>query len=99
MQCTHTYQTFTGRSTIERLLDESPHARIGQDGKKCKYTSDILRGLFLKLCACHAMRLPPDVTHMMNFTRLPRFSVYIIETTLGTRLKINQTVETSLVMP
>ena len=32
---------------------------------------------------------PPDVTHMMNFTRLPRFSVCIIEKpgrSLGTRL-------------
>ena len=33
----------------------------------------------LKLWACRTKSLPPDVTHVMNFTRLPHFSACIIE--------------------
>ena len=47
--------------------------------KKCKYTSNFSRAIFFKLCARCAKTLPPDVTHMMNFTRIPHFSVYIVE--------------------
>ena len=39
-------------------------------------TSDLSHA---ELCVRRAKSLPPDVMHVMNFTRLPRFSAYIIE--------------------
>ena len=45
----------------------------------CKYTSDISRARIFEWCAHRAKSLLPDVTHMMNFTQLPCFSVCIIE--------------------
>ena len=48
-----TYQTFTGRSATERQLElESPHARTGQDGRKCKYSEFQLRSNF---CVCRGL--------------------------------------------
>ena len=39
---------------------ELPHARTGQDGKKCKYTSDLSRAIFLN-CA-------PSPFHLTSHT-------------------------------
>ena len=64
------------------LLLEEATARLGEleiaryrhacTGKKCKYASDISCARIFE-CTRRAKSLLPDVTHVMNFTRLPHF--------------------------
>ena len=57
------------------LSDLNRHMLVqARKARNVSITSDLSRAIYFKLCARRAKSIPPDVTHMMNFTRLPRFS-------------------------
>ena len=60
-------------------LPGTKHACKGQDGKKCKFTSDSLHATFLN-CAC-AMPSPFYLTSHTRgeFYQVPSFSAYLTE--------------------
>ena len=69
------HRTFTGRSATERQLETPCIDMLAQ----ARNVSIPVTFRMLEWCACSAKSLLPDVTHVMNFTRLPCFSACIIE--------------------